>query len=419
MSTVPAALAVIVVCALLPYLPFLLIPLFSDDYIQIALGRQYGPLDQWGSLAQDVLYRCRATSIVLTHLMDRLAGDAPLPLRVLNLAVHALAALLVAGLGSWKRIGYRISVPAAAFFALREAHQEAVIWVAALPELLAFVFVLATVLAWIRWMDTRRTLWAWASCAAFLLGLLSKESAAVFPAFAFLIWWLDARSWRTPLVVIAAMLSMDGLYAGSIFAAKDAHLHLNDGTFRFQSGFAWTLLHSMLRMMWPWGAIAAALLAWSGFERWRSYAIGAFVWMAVALLPYSFLTYMDRVPSRHTYLASVGIAILMGCAWQTLERLRRPAVIGLALAAVLIHNLGYLWTKKFDQYQRRVEPTEHFLRYAETRSGPVRITCAPYGVDVYRQAAAIRLGWPPQQVLGPEDISPAGEPSNYCDTSKP
>ncbi|MBS1824912.1 MAG: hypothetical protein JST93_06300 [Acidobacteria bacterium] len=365
------------------------------------------------------MYRCRATSIVLTYLTDRIAGDGALPHRLLNLAVHTVAALLVAGLGSWKRIGFRISIPAAAFFALREAHQEAVIWVAALPELLAFAFVLAAILAWIRWMDTRRTLWAWAACAAFLLGLLSKESAAVFPAFAFLVWWLDARSWRTPLVVIAGMLLIDGFYASSIFAAKDDHLHLNDGTFTFQVGFAWTLMHSLLRMMWPWGAIATGLLAWHGFQRWRGYALGAVVWMAVALLPYSFLTYMDRVPSRHTYLASAGIAILVGCAWQTIAGLRRPAVVSLALAVVLIHNLGYLWTKKFDQYQRRVEPTEHFLRYAESRSGPVRIACAPYGVDVYRQAAAIRLGWPPDQVIGPKDPSPAGEASSYCDTSKP
>ena len=128
---------------------------------------------------------------------------------------------------------------------------------------------------------------------------------------------------------------------------------------------------------------------------------------------------MDRVPSRHTYLASVGISILMGCAWQTIERVSRPAVIGVAMAAVLAHNFGYLWTKKYDQYQRRVEPTERFLRYAQTNNGPVRITCAPYGYEVFRQAAAIRLGWSPEQVLGPHESLPAGEPAEYCDTSKP
>jgi hypothetical protein len=406
-------------CALIPYLPFLLFPLFSDDYIQIALGRQYGPPDQWGSLAQDVLYRWRATSIVITYLTDQLFGDGPVPHRVVNVALHGLAAFLVAALGIWKRVGFRVSIPAAAFFAFREAHQEAVIWVAALPELLCFIFLLAAILAWIRWLDTRRSLWALASCAAFLLGLLSKESAVVFPAFALLIWWLEARSWRTPLLLIAAMLMVDGSYALSIFSAKDNHLHLNDGTFTLQAGFAWTLLHSIFRLLWPWGAIATVLLAWVDFRRWRGHFAAAAVWMALALLPYSFLTYMDRVPSRHTYLASVGVALLMGCAWRTLEQLRRPVIATLALAIVFTGNLGYLWTRKYDQYQRRVEPTEHFLRFAGTQSGPVRIRCAPYGPDVYRQAAAIRLGWPPERVLGPTDASPEREPSNYCDTSKP
>lgn len=342
--------------------------------------------------------------------------------RMVNLLLHMLSAVLVAGLGIWKRVGFLLSIPAAIFFALREAHQEAVIWVAALPELLAFVFVLLALLAWIRWMDTRRALWGCAAVAAFLLGLLSKESAAVFPAFAFLVWWLDARSWRTPLLVVAAMLAMDGLYAAAIFSAKGTHLHLNDGTFTIQAGFLWTLLRSLLRLMWPWGTVAAVLMVWSGFRPWRGQMAGAFVWMTVALLPYSFLTYMDRVPSRHTYMASVGVALLVGCAWTLIEgvtQAHRPVVTAVVVSALLAHNLGYLWTKKYDQYQRRVEPTERFLRYAEINQGPVRITCAPYGYEVFRQAATIRLGWPPQQVLGPHESLPAGKPADYCDTSKP
>jgi 4-amino-4-deoxy-L-arabinose transferase-like glycosyltransferase len=297
-----------------------------------------------------------------------------------------------------------------------------VIWVAALPELLSFFFVMAALVSWIRWLDTRRLSWGLLSSAAFLLGLLSKESAAVFPACALIIWFLEAWQWRLPLAAAGAMLCTVGLYAAAIFAAKGHHLHLNDGTFTLQAGFLWTLLHSMLRLIWPWGAAAMALLWFCGWRRWRHQIAGVAVWITIALLPYSFLTYMDRVPSRHTYLASAGIAILMGCAWQTLERvslMNRPALTALAVAVILIHNLGYLWTKKFDQYLRRVEPTERFLRYAARTTGPVRIECAPYGYEVFRHAANIRLGWSYDQVLGPHEAPPQGEAKNYCDTSKP
>lgn len=412
----------VVVCAIAPYLPFLPFPLFSDDYIQLALGRQYGPMESWGSLASDVLYRCRATSIVLTYIVDELAGNQALPHRAMNLGFHILGALLVTGLGAWKRIGYRISIPAGAFFALREAHQEAVIWIAALPELLAFVFVVGGLVAWIQWMNSRRPLWGALAVLAFLLGLLSKESAAVLPAFAVLVWWIEARSWRLPLVVVAAMFLITGLYAAAIFAAKSSHLHLNDGTFALQGNVVWTLTHSVLRLLWPWGAISLAVLASFGIGRWRSFVAGGFVWIMIALLPYSFLTYMDRVPSRHTYLASVGIAVFMACAWQALERYAmpdKPVLMAVAVAAILGHNLGYLWTKKFDQYQRRVEPTEQFLRYAEKTTGTVRITCAPYGFEVFRHAAHIRLGWPLNQVLGPDEAADGGVVHDYCDTSKP
>ncbi len=412
-------MALIGVCALLPYLPFLVIPLFSDDYIQIALGRQYGPAESWGNLANDVLYRCRATSIVITYWMERWAGDGAVAHRAVNIGLHILGAMLVALLGSWRRIGYRISIPAAAFFGLREAHQEAVIWVAALPELLCFVFVMGAVLGWIRYLETRRVQWCAVSVAAFLLGLASKESAAVFPGLALLLWWVEARRWRTPLVWIGAMGVLVAGYGFSIFMAKASHLHLNDGTFTVQLGFVWTMVHSLMRLMWPWGAAALAVLGWGGWQIFRGQVAGAMAWMVVTLLPYSFLTYMDRVPSRHTYLASVGIAVLMGCAWVQLERMGKPGLVRLAMALVLIHNLGYLWTKKYDQYQRRVEPTERFLQYAASSRGPIRITCAPYGFEVFRQAAVIRLGWSPEQVLGAHETSPAGEPADYCDTSKP
>ena len=38
----------------------------------------------------------------------------------------------------------------------------------------------------------------------------------------------------------------------------------------------------------------------------------ALVWMGLALVPYSFLTYSTQIPSRQTYLASAGLALLAG-----------------------------------------------------------------------------------------------------------
>src|SRR6185369_14900669 len=51
----------------LAYLRSLWLPLISGDYLQVQLGRQYGPVSSWPALAADPLYRSRSTSILLTH----------------------------------------------------------------------------------------------------------------------------------------------------------------------------------------------------------------------------------------------------------------------------------------------------------------------------------------------------------------
>lgn len=139
--------------AILCYLPFASLPLISDDYVQIGLARLYGPVTGLGSLAQDVLYRCRATSLWLTYWIDG-------------------GSILVFLLGRCSWIGWRISWPAAVFFAIYEGHQEAVVWSAALPELLVFFFALLCLLFWLGVMETRR--W-WPGVAAFPMGWSLKK----------------------------------------------------------------------------------------------------------------------------------------------------------------------------------------------------------------------------------------------------
>src|SRR5258705_12289563 len=130
--------------SLLAYLRSLSLPLISDDYLQVHLGRQYGPVTGWPGLAADPLYRSRSTSILLTHWTEQLFGVSVMAFHLTGLFLHILNVLLVFATGAWKRIGLRAAFLSAAFFAVYEGHQEAVIWYSALPELLLFFFSLAS-----------------------------------------------------------------------------------------------------------------------------------------------------------------------------------------------------------------------------------------------------------------------------------
>src|SRR5688572_20550477 len=65
------AFALIAAVSILAYGPALFLPPIADDYQQVGLARQFGPVSAWPELARDALYRCRVTAPV-----DLLDGSA-------------------------------------------------------------------------------------------------------------------------------------------------------------------------------------------------------------------------------------------------------------------------------------------------------------------------------------------------------
>jgi len=398
----------------------LFLPLISDDYNQIRLGRLYGPVSGWFSLFNDVLYRCRATSLVMTYWTERWFGFQPFIFSCSSLLIHIVNTWLVWALGSWRVIGWRVSAIAAGAFAVFEAPQEAVVWYAALPELLVFTFSLLSFIAWVKWRRglVQRWRWYWVALTLFLLALASKESAVAIVGLQAAAVLFDRRTtwsqlwWTLPFIVLAI------IYAALIFASKPNHLHLNDGTFSLAAPFYLTAVRSVLRLMWIWGILALAVLSiWS--KRVPRVRMGAIVvWAAITVLPYSFLTYMPRVPSRHLYLPSVAVCLLIAVAFGVIRR-RFAHSVWIPVATCLLfilHNVGYLWVYKLHQFRQRAEVTERFLQFATTRNtGVIEVRCMP-GKNIWtaRDAAEVVLGRSALTVVlkaGPEP----GPVHVYCD----
>ena len=395
-----AGLAALAISALavLAYARSLSLPFISDDYIQIWLARDYGPSSGWGRLMHDVLYRCRATSLILTYWTERWFGADPLPFNLSSLAIHILNSLLVFALGLWRPIGWKVAAVAAGVFAVVQCHQEAVIWYAALPELLVFFFTVASFLGFVLWLQSapRRGVFYWCSLAAFVLALASKESgvvAAPLVLFAALI----ERPWRPSVLLRTLPFALGAAaYFGLILAGKDSHMHFHDaGTFSLSAPFAAVLLRSSLRMLWFWGAASlVALAVWKARRRAPLLGIAA-VWSTITFLPYSFLTYMPFVPSRHTYLASVGLALVIAAALLELRARSRAAygyraVAGVA-AILVAQQCSYLWIRKQAQFQVRAWPTEKLVEIAAEAKSPLRVKCFPYDKSIADTALRIRL----------------------------
>ena len=403
-------LLVLALLAVLPYLPLFSHPLLQDDYPNIEQARQYGPVSNWLSMVSDPVFRYRATSWLLTYWIDRYVGLIPLAFYAVSIGLHVANTWLVYALGTWKAIGWQISAAAAGFFAVAEGHQEAIMWYSASNELLLFFFAALTLLLWICFVqDPKQFYWYPASVCCFVLALLSKESAVILVPLLGLPLLSSPIQYRRLLL----LLPYAALAAGDvwlIFASQTQSFRFSDGSFSLHAPFWITLPMSLARLLWPWGllALVAVLLCRAKDQQQR--VVISTLWMAIALVPYSFLTYMTHVPSRQTYLASLGLAWIVGAGFLALRTAagpaRRLAVMALVLV-VIFTNVGYLWTRKRSQFLERAAPTEALVSVAQKTEGRVYVRCYPDARIVAEAAIRLRTGKPASILIWP------GEPSAY------
>ena len=78
------------------------------------------------------------------------------------------------------------------------------------------------------------------------------------------------------------------------------------------------------------GLLALAVVAITSKEPSKHQLGFILCWMLITLLPYSLLTYIPYVPSRHTYLAGAGLALLV--ALGSMKAAQRLAMLLLDLA---------------------------------------------------------------------------------------
>jgi tetratricopeptide (TPR) repeat protein len=103
-----------------------------------------------------------------------------------SIAVHAVVVFLVYRLARQWRLSFEVAAASALLFGLHPVHSESVAWVAALPDPLAAVFVLSSLLLYERHYHNGRkgtSVTLIASVVLALIAMLSKEVAVVFPLF--------------------------------------------------------------------------------------------------------------------------------------------------------------------------------------------------------------------------------------------
>jgi hypothetical protein len=369
---------ILLVLSIGAYLPALRLPFIADDYGQIPLAR-HDAAAGWEPLLHDVSLRTRATYMFLSAALDRVFGFTPMPFYAASILLHSCCVLLLYALRGWPTIGKSTAFWAACFFAVHEGHQEAVMWLAAAYDLIVFIFGMLALLSWRKWLESGRWTWYAVSLASILVAAISKETFWVFVLLMLAITIYERKHRRIGAVLgLTPFIAVSIAYVLFMFMTRLAGGGAMDDRF-VVSGGRWILVavNSIWRLLFPQGLGALAVLLWIRRRTDRFTIAFACLWILLGILPHSFLQYMPRIASRHTYLASAGLALLVGVALTRLSRRIPPIAFAVVCAVILIVNVEILWVKKFAQFRERAEPTELVKAAARRAAGPLTIECTP------------------------------------------
>ena len=316
-QSTPRVVAALVCVLWIAYAPAIRAGFIWDDDAHVtspALQSWHGLGRIWAEVgATQQYYPVLHSAFWLEH---RLFVRTPMGYHLVNIALHATAAVLLALL--LRRLALRGAILAAWVFALHPVHVESVAWISEQKNTLSTIFYLGAALSYFRF-DAHRNSCAYVfAYVLFLLGLLTKSVTATLPAALLVVfWWQRGQlSWRRDIWPLAPWLVV-GAGAGLFTVWIERSIIGAEG-----ADFGLTLLERCLlagRVVWFY----AGKLLWPVnltfiYPRWE---IDPGSWM--------------------DWLPLVALLGILGGLWHLRTRSRAPLASTLLFAGSLFPVLGF------------------------------------------------------------------------------
>ena len=379
-------LPLLAVACLAAYLPAFNNGFISDDYVTLDWAGKF--FAHPGFLFTVPPQNFRMTSYVVFELLKRGFGYNSIVWYAVNTIFHFINCVLL-----WRlliRLGDRLTAGLATLlFAVFQQPQEAVMWLSAMNETLATIFILSALILW------TRSKHGWA-LLCYILALISKESAPILLLLIPLVQWRQRKPLFTPAYLLYFIPT-------AVFAVVFLETWTSNTMIHYQfyavSPHAFVVLGITLhRLLWPWMYLLAALaMIWGALRPTLRGAATAIGLIALPMLPYIFLTYAKSLPSRQLYLACM---VFMVIAAALIQQVKVVELRNVAVAVFCLWNVFYLWTTKDRQFMERAAPTTELLHVLQTQPPQqIRVDGFPYPVtDIARDVSFLVPGWTPEMI---------------------
>jgi hypothetical protein len=378
------------ILAALAYAPALNNGFIADDYVI---------LQRTGLMRSQPLYlfqvppeNFRFVSYAVFAFLKSIAGYDARIFYAFNIALHIANIALLRHLLILVMKDDFIANTASILFAVFQAPQEAVMWLAAMNETTLTFFTLIALLMW--WK--KRYL---AATAAYAIALFSKESGIIVLLLIGLL-ELKQREWKS-YRVYALLLIPTAIFAGVFLWTMRTNFMIANHFYAVGPHAIVVLLVSFHRLIWPWLYIVL-FLVWMGsrnlpqtsiFKRLPTYL----ACVLVPTLPYIFITHQNAILSRQLYMAS---AVLMTVFALLLKQIQGTTLLRVFVVVFVAFNIEYLWFRKDPQFEDRAAPTTQLVAVLRRHMPqPALVLNFAYPYPAIAQAAALAVpGWTPELI---------------------
>jgi hypothetical protein len=382
-----ALVMLLAVLCFLAYLPAVSNGFMSDDFV-ILQRLEILKTNPW-YLLKVPPENFRLTSYLVFGALKGLVGYRYQFFYVFSILLHLLNTILL-----WRFVllltrNPSVAALAAVLFVVFKAPREAVAWLAAMNETLLGLFILATLICWFR--DRY-----WQALLFYLLALFSKESAvivlALIPLFNL---YQGKRPFSRPWLLLLAPTC---IFGALMIYTWSANFMIGNKSYALGPHAALVVVLTLHKLLWPWFWIALigvrfAKKRWSNLRR-IGWILGC---VMVPLMPYMFIIYQNNLPSRQLYLASAvfvsGLATLL--VESDCRRLQYTVV-----AAFLLFNIGYMWSRARTQDQERAAPTKQLIsELRKLQPAPTLILDFPQIPIIANATTGLVPGWRPELLV--------------------
>jgi hypothetical protein len=334
LTTTAGIMAVVVAC-LAVYAPFLRDFFVLDDFIWLHAAQAPDPLRFLRDAAgfpEPTAYSVPTPfwrPLIDAHFFVawRLFGMNPTPYHVANLALHAANALLLSLLVRQLTAARVPALLIGLLWAILPVYDYAVVWISEATELWATLWYFLTLIFFVAFFRSGRRLLYLGALLSMTFALLAKQSSVTIPAVLVVLALLLARPHGWPAALRTGRLLLPFVGLGFAYAAflyqHDYRISAEAGIYAAGPHALANIWDYLLRLTWPFvppgqhadspASITAAvvvLMAGGAALLVRRMVLGfAFLWMLIALLPYSL--FPAGTESRYLYLASAPFTVFL------------------------------------------------------------------------------------------------------------